>query len=84
MTATAAIISANPCPTCGAFLWSDPRPCWNCRRREVYGPPRLTRLDERAASSNEMSLRGGYAEPDRHFQADYEVFRRLQLPGEDA
>jgi len=22
----------NPCPTCGAYLWDDPRPCWNCAR----------------------------------------------------
>lgn len=25
----------NPCPTCGTFLWNDPRPCWNCRRQEA-------------------------------------------------
>ncbi len=22
----------NPCPKCGAFLWGDTRPCWNCAR----------------------------------------------------
>lgn len=22
----------NPCPQCGAYLWDDPRPCWNCAR----------------------------------------------------
>ncbi len=36
----------NPCPVCGTFLWSDPRPCWNCARvaspAPVDEPERIT------------------------------------------
>lgn len=35
----------NPCPRCGTFLWSDPRPCWNCARERASaldgGGPRI-------------------------------------------
>jgi hypothetical protein len=28
----------NPCPVCGAYLWGDTRPCWNCKRLETSAP----------------------------------------------
>lgn len=32
----------NPCPKCGAFLWGDTRPCWNCARAAALASPRET------------------------------------------
>lgn len=37
----------NPCAKCGAHLWDDPRPCWNCKRQDVIITPEVSHDEAR-------------------------------------